>query len=142
MSDGQATASNNRDEKHVRPQVAVTHQPQPVLVSQIGYTIPMIRSNGRAMSNTTFVQSISVREYRAWSIFNMFFCCFFLGVAACAKSRETKEKKRLGDVQGALYASGLAKTFNICATILGTISTTVFIALSATNTVQFFSYHT
>jgi hypothetical protein len=62
-----------------------------------------------------------IDNYQCWSIFNILFCCWFLGCFACYFSCETDKSKEQGDIQQALNASRNARTMNIIATILGII---------------------
>ncbi len=101
------------------------NQPQPVAVMSIGANINQI---------------VYISEYTGWSIFNILCCCVILGILACVKSRETRDRKRFGDLQGALKASKSAKILNICATVIGIIIIIIAAILQATSTVKIYSY--
>lgn len=105
------------------------HQPQPIIVMSAGSNInhPMAQ------------QIVFISDYRSWSIFNILFCCFILGIFACLKSQETERRKRLGDLQGALISSKSAKHFNICATVIGTVLFTILAILRATSIILVYS---
>ena len=102
------------------------HQPQPIIFMTVRPNI-----DHRMVQQTAYIS-----DYRSWSIFNILFCCFILGILACLKSQETERRKRLGDLQGALNSSKSAKSFNICATVIGIGIFTTFGILRATNVIQ------
>jgi hypothetical protein len=97
-------------------------------------------SNGANINYPMTQQIVYISEYMGWSIFNILFCCVILGGFACMKSRETRDRKRFGDLQGALKASKSAKTLNIWATVIGIVIIIIFVSLQATNTVKVYSY--
>ncbi|UJR34488.1 hypothetical protein I4U23_021896 [Adineta vaga] len=100
----------------------------------------MINNRTRIINNRMTLQIVNVPEYRTWSILNILFCFFVLGIFACMKSEETRNRKCSGDLQGALKSSKSAKILNIFATILGIISIVIFSILVATKTIKLYSY--
>jgi hypothetical protein len=62
-----------------------------------------------------------IKSYTYWSILNIFCCCLCLGCLACYYSNQTKDLKRMDDIQGAFNASKKARIINIIATIIGII---------------------
>lgn len=64
---------------------------------------------------------IDVQEYTTWSIFNIIFCCIFIGGCAFYISRSTRKKKHMGDIIRAKNLSKLTAILNIIATISGII---------------------
>jgi heme/copper-type cytochrome/quinol oxidase subunit 2 len=121
------------------------NQPQPVAIMSIGANINQpqpvaIMSIGANINHPMTQQIVYVSEYTGWSIFNILCCCLILGILAFVKSRETRNKKRFGDLQGALQASKSAKILNICATVIGIIIIIIAAILQATSTVKIYSY--
>lgn len=89
--------------------------------------IPIMSIDPSSRSN---FQMNEIRSYTIWSILNMLFCCFILGLVACHYSNETKELQLKNDIQGAMNASRNARTLNTIATIVGTIFISVFIYIN------------
>jgi len=121
------------------------NQPQPVAIMSIGANINQpqpvaIMSIGANINHPMTQQIVCISEYTGWSIFNIMCCCVILGILACVKSRETRDRKRFGDLQGALKASKSAKILNIFATIIGIFIIIIVGILQATSIVKIYSY--
>ncbi|XP_032894482.1 dispanin subfamily A member 2b-like isoform X1 [Amblyraja radiata] len=87
------------------------------------------------------VQTVSVampvRDHLPWSIFNLFYmniCC--LGLTAMVFSVKSRDRKVVGDVEGALHYGSTARSLNIAATVLSILVFIIFIALAATGTIK------
>ncbi|XP_043561661.1 dispanin subfamily A member 2b-like [Chiloscyllium plagiosum] len=64
----------------------------------------------------------SVRDHFLWSIFNfafMNFCC--LGFVALAFSVKSRDRKVVGDVEGARHYGSTARTLNIVIAVIATL---------------------
>uniref|UniRef100_A0AAY5K776 Uncharacterized protein n=1 Tax=Esox lucius TaxID=8010 RepID=A0AAY5K776_ESOLU len=60
-----------------------------------------------------------VSDFFCWSVLNIIFCFWPLGVGALLQSRKARKKLAEGDVQAAKSASGYALAMNVSAMILG-----------------------
>ncbi|XP_078077413.1 dispanin subfamily A member 2b-like [Mustelus asterias] len=78
---------------------------------------------------------LPVRDHLLWSIFNFFyfnFCC--LGFVALVYSVKSRDRKVVGDVEGAQQHASTARALNItiavlvCLTVISTIVGVAFIA--------------
>ncbi|XP_030057059.1 interferon-induced transmembrane protein 3-like [Microcaecilia unicolor] len=59
------------------------------------------------------------QDHVLWSFFNAMFCnCFCLGFVALIYSIKARDRKVLGDNQGASHYGATAKTFNIIVSVL------------------------
>jgi hypothetical protein len=115
--------SNNTDQKQMETNPVIINQPPPiypytnpnnipnfhpgqvVFNNQHGNNILVMACTGIYTANNAMAsQMMNVPEYRTWSILYILFCCFVLGIFACVKSNKTRDKKRFGDLQGALKA--------------------------------------
>ncbi|XP_078405439.1 dispanin subfamily A member 2b-like [Cetorhinus maximus] len=70
------------------------------------------------------------RDHLLWSIFNFFylnFCC--LGFVALVYSVKSRDRKFVGDVEGARHHASTARTLNIVATALSILVFVIFIVL-------------
>ncbi|XP_078271568.1 dispanin subfamily A member 2b-like [Rhinoraja longicauda] len=79
--------------------------------------------------------ALPVRDHLPWSIFNLFYmniCC--LGLTAMIFSVKSRDRKVVGDVEGALHYGSTARSLNIAATVLSILVFIIFIALAATGT--------
>ncbi|UJR18973.1 hypothetical protein I4U23_022102 [Adineta vaga] len=158
MNDISMIDSNNGNQKQIETNGVVMHQPPPlytplntssipyihsgqsIVNCQYGYNMPIMTNNGtRIINNGMTSQIVNVPEYRTWSILNILFCFFILGIFACMKSEETRNRKCSGDLQGALKSSKSTKILNIFGTILGTIIIATISILAATKTIKFYS---
>ncbi|XP_020389243.1 dispanin subfamily A member 2b-like [Rhincodon typus] len=72
----------------------------------------------------------SVRDHFLWSIFNfafMNFCC--LGFVAMVFSVKSRDRKVVGDVEGARHYGSTARTLNIVTTVLSVLVFIICIAM-------------
>lgn len=76
------------------------------------------------------------RDYVTWSLFNFAFmnaCC--LGFMALVFSFKSRDRKVVGDVEGAASYGNTAKSLNIAALLLSILSVVLFIVLLATGVI-------
>ncbi|XP_041053682.1 dispanin subfamily A member 2b-like [Carcharodon carcharias] len=74
---------------------------------------------------------LSFRDHLLWSIFNFFylnFCC--LGFVALVYSVKSRDRKLVGDVEGARHYAATARTLNIVTTVLSILVFVLFIVLA------------
>ncbi|XP_055505074.1 dispanin subfamily A member 2b-like isoform X1 [Leucoraja erinacea] len=86
-------------------------------------------------SAQTVSVAMPVRDHLPWSLFNLFYmniCC--LGLTAMVFSVKSRDRKVVGDVEGALHYGSTARSLNIAATVLSILIFIIFIALAATGT--------
>ncbi|XP_062895190.1 dispanin subfamily A member 2b-like [Mobula hypostoma] len=79
---------------------------------------------------------LPVRDHLPWSIFNLFymnFCC--LGLTAMVYSIKSRDRKVVGDIEGAQHYGSTARSLNIAATVIGVLFFIIIVALVATGTV-------
>ncbi|XP_048401487.1 dispanin subfamily A member 2b-like [Stegostoma tigrinum] len=72
----------------------------------------------------------SVRDHFLWSIFNfafMNFCC--LGFVAMVFSVKSRDRKVVGDVEGARHYASTARTLNIVTTVLSVLVLVICFAM-------------
>ncbi|XP_066467265.1 dispanin subfamily A member 2b-like [Tiliqua scincoides] len=80
-------------------------------------------------------QILQVKDYVLWSLCSFIFCdVCCLGFAALVASFRSRDRKVVGDVEGASYYGKRAKCLNISAVILSVLLLVIFIALIATGT--------
>ncbi|XP_059832278.1 dispanin subfamily A member 2b-like [Hypanus sabinus] len=78
---------------------------------------------------------LPVRDHLPWSIFNFLYMNFFcLGLTAMVFSIKSRDRKVVGDIEGAQHYGSTAWSLNIVATVIGVLSivitiTVVFIQL-------------
>ncbi|XP_041053424.1 dispanin subfamily A member 2b-like [Carcharodon carcharias] len=73
---------------------------------------------------------LPVRDHLLWSIFNFFylnFCC--LGFVALVFSVKSRDRKVVGDAEGARQYASTARALNIATTVLSILVFVIFIAL-------------
>ncbi|XP_062895189.1 dispanin subfamily A member 2b-like [Mobula hypostoma] len=73
---------------------------------------------------------IPVHDHLPWSIFNLFymnFCC--LGLTAMVYSIKSRDRKVVGDIEGARQYGSTARSLNIAATVIGVISVVIILAV-------------
>jgi hypothetical protein len=68
-----------------------------------------------------------IPDYTAWSVFNLIFFSFILGIWALIMSHKTKEKKSQNDLEGAQEASLITALLNTFATGFGSIIIMIYI---------------
>jgi hypothetical protein len=102
---------------------------QQLFVQQNGQTIPAVFVNNRMKDHSPPNESIiNVRDYLAWSIFNMLCCGLWCGLCALILSLKTRSKKRKGDLVGAKETSSWAGILNAVASIVGIIGIILIIS--------------
>uniref|UniRef100_UPI00398F1F8E dispanin subfamily A member 2b-like n=1 Tax=Pristiophorus japonicus TaxID=55135 RepID=UPI00398F1F8E len=77
------------------------------------------------------------RDHFVWSIFNFFcmnFCC--LGFMALAYSVKSRDRKVVGDVEGAQHYAATARSLNIAATVLTVLFVVITLGLTFTSLFQ------
>jgi hypothetical protein len=89
-------------------------------------------------SNYIPPQAVFIRDYMVWSIINVFLGGFILGIVAVILSSQTRKRKLMGDIQGAMTMSKLTLACNIIITIIG-FAGTAFIIIYFVFLVSFFS---
>nr|Q91499.1 RecName: Full=Dispanin subfamily A member 2b; Short=DSPA2b; AltName: Full=14 kDa transmembrane protein [Torpedo marmorata]AAC59660.1 14 kDa transmembrane protein [Torpedo marmorata] len=85
--------------------------------------------------------TLPIRDHLPWSIFNLFYmnvCC--LGLTAMIFSVKSRDRKVVGDVEGARHYGSTARSLNIAATVLGILLIIILIGLAATGTIQALKY--
>ncbi|RVE71516.1 hypothetical protein OJAV_G00052590 [Oryzias javanicus] len=91
--------------------------------------------------NTIVVQSEAPRDHIIWSL-----CCFFysnplcLGLAALIFSIKSRDRKIVGDLEGARHYGSTARSLNIAATVIVCISATISIVVFAVLASQFYHH--
>ncbi|XP_051885286.1 dispanin subfamily A member 2b-like [Pristis pectinata] len=81
--------------------------------------------------------ALPVRDHLPWSIFNLLYmniCC--LGFTAMVFSVKSRDRKVVGDIEGAQHYGSTARSLNIAATLLSIIVFIIFIGLVATGTIS------
>ncbi|XP_055505075.1 dispanin subfamily A member 2b-like isoform X2 [Leucoraja erinacea] len=74
-------------------------------------------------------------DHLPWSLFNLSYMnCCCLGLVATIYSVKSRDRKVVGDVEGALHYGSTARSLNIAATVLSILIFIIFIALAATGT--------
>jgi hypothetical protein len=142
VDDTQYVPSNGVDQTQKPNGVAVIHQPQPnyvrinvptmqnpsqyqigpSLVDQNGQPIPVVFVTNSTNGHFQLAGDINnVPEYTRWSVFNIGCCLFVIGACALCMSIKTRNRKRMGDLQGARKASKWAAILNTIATVVGII---------------------
>ncbi|XP_059832277.1 dispanin subfamily A member 2b-like [Hypanus sabinus] len=84
---------------------------------------------------------LPVRDHLPWSIFNLLymnFCC--LGLTAMVFSIKSRDRKVVGDVEGAQHYGSTARSLNIAATVIGVLLFIIIIILVATGTFAMTSF--
>ncbi|XP_032894483.1 dispanin subfamily A member 2b-like isoform X2 [Amblyraja radiata] len=77
------------------------------------------------------------RDYLPWSLFSLSYMnCCCLGLVAAIYSVKSRDRKVVGDVEGALHYGSTARSLNIAATVLSILVFIIFIALAATGTIK------
>ncbi|CAF1287077.1 unnamed protein product [Adineta steineri] len=159
MNDKQFINTSNHDQKQAGANFVVMHQPPPVATHTMAANIPnlyqpqpvliyqnpnhppmMMMNHGINMNPALTPQIMAIPDYKSWSIFNIIFCCFVLGIFAYMKSGRARDNKMCGNLQGALEASKSAKMLNISATLIGSIGIITIIILVATKTITVYTY--
>uniref|UniRef100_UPI00398EB53F dispanin subfamily A member 2b-like n=1 Tax=Pristiophorus japonicus TaxID=55135 RepID=UPI00398EB53F len=87
------------------------------------------KEDGQMLATTVVPDVLPVRDHLPWSIFNfafMNFCC--LGFLALVFSVKSRDRKVVGDVEGARHYASTARSLNIATTVLSIL---VFIILIA-----------
>ncbi|XP_067902873.1 dispanin subfamily A member 2b-like [Heterodontus francisci] len=94
------------------------------------YPYQGLKEDGQSVPTTVINLAPNVRPIRdhlLWSLFNFFymnFCC--LGFVALVYSVKSRDRKVVGDVEGARHYASTARGFNIATTVLSIL---VFIIL-------------
>ena len=70
---------------------------------------------------------VVTRDYTCWSIFNILCCCFLFGIPALSYALTADTMIRTGNVHQARIYSRKSRTWNMLATIVGTITLAAFI---------------
>lgn len=103
------------------PPYAAPPPQQPMYPSHPMVIAPMqIPYQGVIVINNNFMHpEISrIRDYLVWSIINVFVGGFILGIIAVLLSIQTRNRKLIGDIQGARSMSKVTLIFNILITIV------------------------
>ncbi|XP_077177358.1 dispanin subfamily A member 2b-like [Paroedura picta] len=98
-----------------------------------------LKDPGMAAPPYTYPRSVPARQPRdfvLWSLFNFFFlnaCC--LGFIALVFSFKSRDRKVVGDIEGATSYGSTAKGLNIAALILSLVFIILFIVLLASGVI-------
>ncbi|KAJ7997445.1 hypothetical protein DPEC_G00229080 [Dallia pectoralis] len=68
----------------------------------------------------------AVSDYLCWSILNLIFCCWPLGIGAVVQSRKALKKLAKGDVAAAQSASDCAFSLNVGSLFCGVILLSIY----------------
>ncbi|XP_069760657.1 dispanin subfamily A member 2b isoform X1 [Narcine bancroftii] len=85
--------------------------------------------------------TLPIHDHLPWSIFNFVYmnvCC--LGLTAMIFSVKSRDRKVVGDVEGARHYGSTARSLNIAATVLGILIFIIIIALLASGTLMAMKY--
>ncbi|XP_069760659.1 dispanin subfamily A member 2b isoform X2 [Narcine bancroftii] len=86
-------------------------------------------------------KTVSVRDHLLWSLFNFSYLnCCCLGFIATVFSVKSRDRKVVGDVEGARHYGSTARSLNIAATVLGILIFIIIIALLASGTLMAMKY--
>ncbi|XP_041053697.1 dispanin subfamily A member 2b-like [Carcharodon carcharias] len=97
-----------------------------VIMNPGAYPYQGPKQDGQSVQTTVVTMApnvLSVRDHLPWSIFNFFylnFCC--LGFVALVFSVKSRDRKVVGDVEGARQYASTARALNIAIAVLASLA--------------------
>ncbi|XP_041053423.1 dispanin subfamily A member 2b-like [Carcharodon carcharias] len=109
------------------------HKADSVPLNTRTYPYQGLKEDDQAVQSTVITVApyvLPVRDHLLWSIFNflyMNFCC--LGFVALVFSVKSRDRKSLGDAEGAQHYGSTARSLNIAATVLTILAIVICIVM-------------